>query len=120
MPVEFVNDPFAVILEAFARRHPTRSARVELVEGLHEEAGVWGQAWIPDDAAAIPEIQIDADAPIRAVVELLSHELAHVATPHDGDHGPAWQFSFEELHADYCAAVESRCPMSDPDEGTTP
>lgn len=63
-----------------------------------------GQAHFPDDDGT-PSIQIDIDCPIRHAVEVLGHELAHVAAPHDENHGPDWEAAFAAIHEEYCALV---------------
>lgn len=39
--------------------------------------------------------------PIAAGVEVLAHELAHVATPEDQTHGDAWRAAFDRIFEEY-------------------
>lgn len=41
------------------------------------------------------------EIPIAAGVEVLAHELAHVAAPEDQTHGEAWQAAFDRIFDEY-------------------
>lgn len=54
----------------------------------------------PDDGST-PIVCISAEAPISAAPELLAHELAHVATPEDTEHGESWSAASEAIFKKY-------------------
>ena len=50
----------------------------------------------------------------RAAPELLAHELAHVATPEDKDHGEAWQTAEKAIGDKYDEILNHMIPDDDP------
>lgn len=58
------------------------------------------------DGTAI--VQVDVRLPMAGVVEVLAHELAHVAAGLDAEHGPEWQDAFERIRVAYCERIESQ------------
>lgn len=104
-----VFDPINLLLQIFALMWPGKRVEIAWVSDLKKDQGVWGCAAVPegDEPWAV---QIDVEAPFHAIIELLAHELAHVAAgqTHDepGGHGEAWSRAFDELHAEYERRVE--------------
>lgn len=92
MASPYMNDPSAIVARAFAELYPGIDYHAQFVPDLCDESGnrAFGLTIFPDDGSA-PIVCISAEAPISAAPELLAHELAHVATPEDKDHGEAWQ-----------------------------
>ena len=110
-PIE--NDPFSLVADAFGELWPnTPFPRVEFVEGLHiDDDAPWAETHIPDDDFPDIRISIDVEATVRGAVELLAHELAHVAMYHLGldheeNHGPFWQEFFEAINQTHKAKAE--------------
>ena len=67
----------------------------------------------PDDGST-PIVCISAEAPISAAPELLAHELAHVATPEDKDHGEAWKAAEKAIGDKYDELLNVMIPDDDP------
>lgn len=115
MASPFVNDPPAIVARAFAELYPGIDYYAQLVPDLHDEAGnrAFGLTIFPDDGST-PIVCISAEAPISAAPELLAHELAHVATPEDRDHGEAWQTANRAIGDKYDELLNAMIPDDDP------
>lgn len=105
----FENDPFVVVAQAFAELWPNAPfPHIQIVEGLHStDDAKWAETLVLSDDDGIL-VSIDVKAPVFAAVELLAHELAHVACEHLGlrsedDHGPHWEECFAALHEKFNA-----------------
>ena len=46
-------------------------------------------------------MEASGEIPIAAGVEIFAHELAHVATPEDREHGEAWKTAFDRILEEY-------------------
>ena len=115
MASPFVNDPAAIVARAFAELYPGTDYYAQLVPDLHDEAGnkAFDLTIFPDDGSA-PIVCISAEAPISAAPELLAHELAHVATPEDRDHGEAWKAAAKAIGDKYDEILNDMIPDDDP------
>lgn len=105
----FENDPFVVVAQAFAKLWPNAPfPRVQIVEGLHNtDDAKWAETLVLNDDGEIL-ISIDVKAPMHGAVELLAHELAHVACEYLGlrsedDHGPHWEECFAAIYEKFNA-----------------
>lgn len=105
--MQFSIDPFAIAFEAFAALYPGLTFTCEWAEELHDEEGVetYGQTFFPDDGG-IPEIAVSGELTVKNAVEVLVHELAHVAVGIDAEHGPAWEEAFDAIHEKYIEILE--------------
>ena len=54
----------------------------------------------PDDGS-IPIVSIFAEYPVSILVEILAHELAHVAVGPGHDHDGLWEEAFENIYQEY-------------------
>ncbi len=102
MPISpYRNDPNAIVRQAFRHLFPGHKYKAEYVIDLRGQDGteISGQTYLHYDGTAT--IQISASLPIYAAVETLCHELAHVATPHDADHGPDWLAAYDQILCEY-------------------
>lgn len=106
MAAAFRFDPIANVVEVFNRLFPGKAATIEFVEGLKETEDAWGVTHFPEDGGP-PSISLDVDLEYRHVVEILAHELAHVAEPADEDHGERWDAAFSLIHAECCRNAQS-------------
>lgn len=91
------------ILTTVGRRKATRSDATEAVWARAEPSGPTGQT-----AAAYADNP--AEAPISAAPELLAHELAHVATPEDTEHGESWSAASEAIFKKYNELLGTMIP----------
>ena len=115
MASPFMNDPAAIVALAFRELYPGAEYYAQLVPVLRDDDGnkAFGLTIYPDDGST-PIVCISAEAPISAAPELLAHELAHVATPEDKDHGPAWKAAEEAIGNKYDEILSGMIP----DDGT--
>lgn len=121
MASPFMNDPAAIVALAFRELYPDAAYYAQLVPTLVDEDGnkAFGLTIYPDDGSD-PVVCISAEAPISAAPELLAHELAHVATPEDKDHGPAWKAAEEAIGNKYDEILNAMIPDDDPGMVITP
>lgn len=98
----FGNDPFALVAQAFGNLFPKREYTAYIVADVKDEDGksACGVTTFPGDGLP-PVVEVSGEIPIAAGVEVLAHELAHVATPEDQMHGDAWQDAFDRIFEEY-------------------
>lgn len=98
MASPFINDPTAIVARAFSELYPGVEYVAQYVPDLRDETNgtAYGLTIFPDDGST-PIVCISAEAPISAAPELLAHELAHVATPEDTEHGESWSAASEAM-----------------------
>ena len=111
----YMNDPSAIVARAFAELYPGIDYHAQFVPDLCDESGnrAFGLTIFPDDGST-PIVCISAEAPISAAPELLAHELAHVATPEDRDHGEAWKEAEKAIGDKYDEILNDMIPDDDP------
>lgn len=102
MASPFINDPTAIVARAFSELYPGVEYVAQYVPDLRDETNgtAYGLTIFPDDGST-PIVCISAEAPISAAPELLAHELAHVATPEDTEHGESWSTASEAIFKKY-------------------
>ena len=106
----FNNDPFETVWTAFHNLWPDAVCEVCWRGGLRDEEGepVWGVTTFVD--YAIPEVAINPSLEVWDAVEVLAHELAHVAVGIDEDHGDAWKKAFDAIHDEYARILHEEHP----------
>lgn len=111
MASPFLNDPTAVVARAFSELYPGIEYVAQYVPDLKDETGstAYGLTIFPDDGST-PIVCISAEAPISAAPELLAHELAHVVTPEDTEHGEAWKAAENAIGAKYDEIINAMIP----------
>ena len=84
---------------------------MQYVPDLRDETNgtAYGLTIFPDDGST-PIVCISAEAPISAAPELLAHELAHVATPEDTEHGESWSAASEAIFKKYNELLDTMIP----------
>lgn len=92
-------NPFQIVIQAAEKLFPQIECRIVFAE----LEGKVGETLFPDDGSA-PVISIDPDGSYRQIVELLAHELAHVAVGPDAEHGPAWVEAYRKIENEYLKA----------------
>lgn len=102
----FLFDPFRCVMAAVQELYPGLEADIQWVEDLHEEDNdPYGRTMIPVNDL-VPRVEIDVRTPVYGAVEVLAHELAHVATPDDMEHGAKWQAAFDAINQRYHEIIE--------------
>jgi hypothetical protein len=105
MAVSLFFDPVRLVLEVSECLWPEMECTVQYVSGLHDGEDAYGATDFPDDGST-PRIQIDTCTPIEAAVEILAHELAHVAAGPDAEHGEDWERAFDAIFLMYHKRVQ--------------
>lgn len=120
MASPFINDPTAIVARAFSELYPGVEYVVQYVPDLRDETNgtAYGLTIFPDDGST-PIVCISAEAPISAAPELLAHELAHVATPEDTEHGESWSAASEAIFKKYNELLDAMIP-DEPEPVLTP
>lgn len=111
MASPFINDPTAIVARAFSELYPGVEYVTQYVPDLQDETNgtAHGLTIFPDDGST-PIVCISAEAPISAAPELLAHELAHVATPEDTEHGESWSAASEAIFKKYNELLGTMIP----------
>lgn len=111
MASPFINDPTAIVARAFSELYPGVEYVAQYVPDLRDETNgtAYGLTIFPDDGST-PIVCISAEAPIGAAPELLAHELAHVATPEDTEHGESWSAASEAIFKKYNELLDTMIP----------
>lgn len=109
MPINMPFNPFTVAIECAEALWPDLDCDIVFAESIENEDGskheCFGMTEFHDDGER-PTVVVLATMPLQGVVEVLCHELAHVATPHDEDHGEVWQAAFDAIHKEYVRRVQ--------------
>lgn len=108
MTLEIINDPLKTALEATQALWPDLKADIQWNHALRMDKKEYGCTTFPDDGS-IPLIDLNPELSIVIAVEILAHELAHVATPQDG-HGEKWEEAFSAIHEKYNEIVGAVTP----------
>ena len=101
MESPFKNDPFAMIYQAFKRLYPDKQCEIwwEPCPGKVDE-GAYGATDFHDDEG-IPQVFIFTDYFVGQQVEILAHELAHIAVGPEYGHDEVWKAAFDAIHTEY-------------------
>lgn len=108
----FANDPFRTVAEAFNELFPNMPwPCIQWTEpgDIHkDDNSPWGHADFPtEEGDEEIFVNIDSILPAHAAVEILAHELAHVACHHLGldqgedKHGKNWEDTFDAINKKY-------------------
>jgi hypothetical protein len=102
--IEF-SDPFERVL-SFAQKLWGIEAKVEFVAPQELDTYRWwkfwhepkGQTFFPDDGST-PVISINGKLRrgVQGTLDILAHELAHVAAGTEAGHGPEWEAAYREI-----------------------
>jgi hypothetical protein len=97
----FENDPFATVWEAFHNLWPNAECTIAWDGDIHDEDNepVWGVTEFVD--GDIPQIAINPSLEVWDAVEVLAHELAHVAVGIEAGHGESWWGAFDAIRQEY-------------------
>ena len=103
----FAFDPFAIAWTAFKRLYPTKNPIVYWHEEYPETEGeepVYGFTEFLDNG----EIYVCVSSQLKVIdaVEVLCHELAHVAAGLEDEHGSEWENVFDAIHNEYNMVAE--------------
>jgi len=114
--ITFDLNAFNLVIEVANKLYPEMEAKISFVpekyfkkllkrwgaknEDVKQSCGVT----MFDDEGKIPVICINASIPCWASVEIIAHEIAHVAAGVDADHGEKWQLEYDKIFTAYSIA----------------
>jgi len=104
----FKNDPFALVLFVHEKLHPGKEPKaIYWVTEFKDEEGndVFGATEF-DDETHEPTVLINAGISVVDAVEILAHELAHIAVGIEADHGEEWEKAFDNIFKEYNSIAE--------------
>ena len=111
-PVVFQYDPFVWVYECFKELVPDKDAEIwwqyDLTDG--EGGKVLGVTTFPDDGS-LPQVLIDCDQSVNDSIQILAHELSHVATNEEG-HGQDFYDAYNAIWQRYHEKMELEMPKS--------
>ena len=100
METPFTNDPFAIIGEIFRSRHPDKPYQAYWVpEAVLPSTSILGSTTFCEDGDVV--VSISMEVPFKTAIEILIHELAHVAAGPTYTHGGTWQKEYLALRRAY-------------------
>ena len=97
----FMNDPFAMVYDAFKRLYPDRDCECyfDVIEENERGEKVFGETLYFDDGRIT--IGVDVRLCLADAVEIFAHELAHVAAGSEAEHNEEWEKAFDAIHQKY-------------------
>ena len=115
MKTPFYNDMFWLVWLAFSNLNPDKKNVIcEWVPELEETEGgtVYGRTCLCEDGNYL--VQVTAQIPVKDAVEILAHELAHVAAGPELKHGPEWKKAFDDIYEEYVRIGEELYDLHTP------
>ena len=100
--IPFVNDMFALVFQAFKNLYPRKKCKCQWVPKITDENGrdVYGSTeYLVEERIFL--VEISATLSVMNAVEVLAHELAHVAAGPDAEHGKEWEDAFDAIFEEY-------------------
>ena len=97
--MKITNDPFAIVIKVFQQLYPDKTALIQWDDTLDASKKEYGSTTFQDDG--IPVIGLNPNLIVLVAVEILAHELAHVAAGIDAKHNDEWDKCFEAIHNKY-------------------
>ena len=119
----FQNDMFAMVWGAFKKLYPDKDCEIYWEPQIRDEEDgkpVYGLTDFADDGSVA--VFVKPSLEVADAVEVLAHELAHVAVGVEHDHDEVWQEAFDKIFEEYNRIGSQMFPdgedsaMDDPDE----
>ena len=107
MQTPFVNDPFALCWRAFKNLCPDKEcvcAWDPQIEIETENGTAYGYTTFCDDGKVV--VGVGVGLAVSDTVEILAHELAHVAAGEANEHNEVWEAAFDAINKEYDRLVE--------------
>ncbi len=92
------NDPFSVVIEAFQTLYPDKTCVIQFDHTLNYDEKEFGLTQFYNPELDIPLVCINPKLSVCHAVEVLAHELAHVAVGPAEEHGEQWEKAFSAIH----------------------
>lgn len=119
----FQNDMFGMVWQAFKNLYPDKECEIYWEPQIRDEENgqpVYGMTDFGDDGKVT--VFVKPSLAVADAVEVLAHELAHVAVGVDHGHDEAWEKAFDDIFAEYNRIGDAlfpngeQCQMDDPNE----
>lgn len=102
MNTPFENDPFAMVHQAFQNLYPGKQCQIlwgSRFELQEEGKPAYGVTDFGEDGQVA--VFVSSGLVVADAVEILAHELAHVAAGVEHDHDDVWEAAFEAIFQEY-------------------
>lgn len=97
--IKWLNTPLDDIIQSAINVYGDIDCNIVITQGLVEEQNAYGiTSWQEDGTATI---HLDASISYEAVMETLTHELAHVIVGIKNEHNEIWQECCDNIHKEY-------------------
>lgn len=108
----FIIDPFAWVYEAYRAVFADAPQCIVLWDEVVDEAGeeMYGSTTFPDNDNEMIVVRVNPNIPVYGAVEVLAHELAHIAVGASGGHGEQWVKAFDRIQQQYVKMSEEAVP----------
>jgi hypothetical protein len=103
--VTWASNPMAELIAAYSELHPHKRCTVAVAP----LEGKLGQTFFPEDGG-LPEVVLCPSLTYAGMMDILAHELAHVATGHSEQHGKKWTAAYRAIHRAYARRIEAQGP----------
>lgn len=100
----FENDPFALVWRAFKNLYPERDCTCYWdpeLSNTEDGEPVYGATDYDAETDSFVVLVSSNTLTVKDSVEILAHELAHVAVGEGAGHGPLWEEAFEAIFQEY-------------------
>ena len=100
----FKNDPYAIVWRAFKSLYPEKECSVYFDDEMDlGENGqpIYGFTNFPSAESDEIIVCVSSEISVSNSVEILAHELAHVAVGESFEHGKEWEEAFDKIHMRY-------------------
>ena len=91
-----------MVWRAFRDLYPDKCCRCQWVEKIppgDDGENVYGRTTFAPDGTVY--VEVEGTMTVMDAIEVLAHELAHVAAGADAHHGEAWERAFEAIYEAY-------------------
>ena len=118
MTSPFVNDPFAIVWQAFKNLYPDKDCICQFAVLDADKSGKapYGVTDFQPDGRVF--VFVDGNMKIADAVEVFAHELAHVAVGIDADHGEEWEAAFDAIFNEYNRIAQQIIDTGENDDET--
>lgn len=99
--VKWQTDPFSVMLKIFNKRHPKKKARIVIAPPPKGENWLGVTHW-PEKR--MPVIVLNPECLLGGSLDILAHELAHLATGEDltgCGHTKEWKKEYKKIYSEW-------------------
>lgn len=113
MQSPFENDPFCMVFEAFKELYPEKAESVR-ASWNPDMNDCFGRTSFEDGEPFL--IELNANEPVEAQVEVFAYQLAHVVAGIEAEHGKEWIEAFFRIYHKYEELREKMFPESNEEE----